>query len=241
VLIAPSLQSSTRAPDSRIAGIRVPVHLNDIGLLGRRLVFHAYPELAGRNIEVRTGNLKSYGQVRWSDAGRINVTCHQDIGGWPEPAIIGLLAHEFSHPAKGQDSSEEETDLDVINRGLGHYLAVERIFVNKHEDYTIGRGKDRYLGVRSIRELLNDHENELLEHLLEDFRIAPSRKRKGIRRIHDTAIHDDIGHSTLMIEGHAIRLRGAHADSDLKLLLRDEIFYVYVDEEVVARVSWHSR
>jgi hypothetical protein len=219
----------------------VPVHLSDTGLLGRRLVFHAYPELAGRNIEVNTGNLKSYGQVRWSDAGGIDVTCHQDVVGWPEPAIIGLLAHEFSHPAKRQDSSEEATDLDVINRGLGHYLAVERTYVNKHEDYTIGRGKDRYLGVRSIRELLNDHEKGLLEHLLVDFRIAPSRKREGFRRIHDTAIHDDIGHSTLIIEGHAIRLGATQADSDLKLLFRDEILYVYVDEEVVARVPWHSR
>jgi hypothetical protein len=219
----------------------VSVHLNDIGLLGRRLVFHAYPELAGRNIEVSTGNLKSYGQVRWSDAGRINVTCHQEVVDWPEPAIIGLLAHEFSHPAKGQDSSEEVTDLDVINRGLGHYLAVERTYVNKHEDHTIGRGKDRYLGARSIRELLNDHEKGLLEHLLEDFRIAPSRQREGFRRIHDTAIHDDIGRSTLMIEGHAIRLRGVQIDSDLKLLFRDGTLYVYVEDKVVARAPWQSR
>jgi hypothetical protein len=219
----------------------MPRQLNDLKELGRRLVLHAYPELTDRNIEVDTGNLKSFGQVRWNDMGGINVTCHQDVVGWPEPAIIGLLAHEISHPAKGQDSSEEMTDLDVIRRGLGHYLAVERAYVNKYEDHVIGKGRDRYLGFQSVRELLNDHEKGVLEHLLQDFRILPSIGKTRLRWIHDTAIHDDIGHSTLMIEGQAIRVKGVWADSDLKLLFRDEMLYVYADDEAIAKVPWHSQ
>ncbi|MFX1263177.1 MAG: hypothetical protein ACFFAZ_13900 [Promethearchaeota archaeon] len=219
----------------------MPVQSNDIGELGRRLVFHAYPELAGRNIEVSTGNLRSYGLVRWSDAGRISITCHQDALYWPEPAIIGLLAHEISHPAKGKDSSEETTDLDVIDRGLGHYLATERAYVNMYEDYTVRRRKDRYLGFQSIRKLLNDHEIVMLEQILEDFRIIPSKKTTRFGLIHDTAIHDGVEHSTLMIEGQAIRVKGVRAGADLKLLFRDRVLYVYADDEVVVKVPWHSR
>ncbi|MFW9887860.1 MAG: hypothetical protein ACFFER_06745 [Candidatus Thorarchaeota archaeon] len=218
----------------------MPAQSNDIGELGRRIVFHAYPELAGRDIEATTSNLRSYGQVRWSDTDRINITCHQDTVCWPEPAIIGLLAHEISHPAKGKYSSEETTDLDVIDRGLGHYLATERAYVNKYEDHTVRGCKDRYLGFQSIRELLNEHEKGMLEKLLEDFRIIPSKKTTRFRLIQDTAIHDDVGHTTLMIEGQSIRVKGVGADSDLKLLFRDKVLYVYADDEVVVKVPWHS-
>ncbi|MFW9803563.1 MAG: hypothetical protein ACFFFC_12960 [Candidatus Thorarchaeota archaeon] len=218
----------------------MPVQSSDIGKLVRRLVVHAYPELAGRNIRACAGALKSYGQVRWSDVGAINITCHQDVMGWPEPAIIGLLAHEISHPAKGHDSSEEATDLDAISRGLGHYLAVERAFVNKYKDHVIEKGKDRYLGFQSIRELLNDHEGRVLEQLLEDFRILPSKRRELFKMMHDTAIYDGTVHSILMIEGKAIRVREIRADYDLKLLLRDDILYVYADDEVIAEVPWEK-
>jgi hypothetical protein len=218
----------------------MPRQLNDIKELGHRLVAHAYPEFEGRDLKINTGNLRSYGQVRWSDAGGIQITCHQDVIEWPEPAIIGLLAHEISHPAEGS-SSEERTDRDVINRGLGHYLAVERAFVNKYEDHGISRGKDRYLGFQSVRELLNEHEQRIMENLLEDFKILPSKETRKFRLFHDTAIHDEIGHSILMIEGQSIRVEGARLNSSIKLLFRDEILYVYADDDVVAQVPWRDR
>jgi len=51
------------------------------------------------------------------------------------------------------------------------------------------------------------------------------------RLMHDAAIYDDIAHSTLMIEGKAIRVRGLRADSDLKLLIRDGNLFVYADDQ----------
>jgi hypothetical protein len=219
----------------------MPNHSNDVRELGRRLVAFAYPEFEGRDVKVITGNLRSYGQVRWSDDGGISIICNRDVVKWPEPVIIGLLGHEMSHPAKGVHSSEENTDLDVISRGLGPYLAVERAYVNKYEDHRIGKGKDRYLGFQSIRELLNDHEQTTMRHLLEDFRITPSRGLNEHRLVHDTAIHDEVGQLILMIEGQAIRVEGVRTDSDVKLLFRDEVLYVYVDDEVATEVPWHER
>jgi hypothetical protein len=221
-------------------GLRMPRQLNDIEELGHRLVAHAYPEFEGRYLAINTGKLRSYGQVRWSDTGGIQITCHQDVIKWPEPALIGLLAHEISHPAGGS-SSEEGTDRDVINRGLGHYLAVERAFVNKHHDHSISRSKDRYLGFQSVMELLNDHEHRIMENLLEDFKIIPSKESSEFRLLHDTAIHDEIGHSILMIEGQSIKLEGARPNSDIKLLFRNETLHVYADDAVVAQVPWRDR
>ncbi|MHA1939376.1 MAG: hypothetical protein ACXABV_10675 [Candidatus Thorarchaeota archaeon] len=218
----------------------MPEQPNDIKELGHRLVVHAYPEFDSRDFTINTGNLRSYGQVRWGDVGGIQITCHQDVIRWPEPVLIGLLAHEISHPAEGS-SSEEGTDRDVIDRGLGHYLAVERAFVNKYDDHSISRGKDRYLGFQSVRKLLNGHEERIMENLLEDFRILPSKETTKFRLLHDTAIHDGIGHSILMIEGQSIRVEGARPNSDIKLLFRDEILYVFVDDEVGAQIPWHER
>jgi hypothetical protein len=225
---------------AKTPGLTMPRQPNDIKELCSRLVAHAYPEFENRDFTVKAGKLRSYGQVRWGDAGGVQITCHQDVIRWPEPALIGLLAHEISHPAAGR-SSEEGTDRDVINRGLGHYLAIERAFVNKYDDHCIGRGEDRYLGFQSVRELLNDHELRIMGNLLEDFKILPSKAATKFRLLHDTAIHDGIGHSILMIEGQSIRVDGASPSSDIKLLFRDEILYVYADDEVVAQVPRRER
>ncbi|MHA2069506.1 MAG: hypothetical protein ACXABY_34520, partial [Candidatus Thorarchaeota archaeon] len=72
----------------------MPEQPSDFKKLGRRLVAHAYPEVSQKKVIIKTSKLESYGQVRWSDVGDIRITCHQDIINWPEPAIIGLLAHE---------------------------------------------------------------------------------------------------------------------------------------------------
>jgi hypothetical protein len=207
----------------------------DLKRLGRSLLTHAYPEFNERGIVIETGKLRSYGQVRWSDTGEIQIMCHQDIVRWPEPAVIGLLAHEISHPAIEPNSSEEATDRDVISRGLGYYLAVERVY----DDHRIGGGRDRYLGFQSIRKLLNSHERCTLENLLEDFNILPGESTR-LRLLHDTAIHDGLGQSILMIEGQAIQIEGTQPDSELKLLIRDEFLYVYADEEIVAQVPWQE-
>ncbi|MHA2140482.1 MAG: hypothetical protein ACXADC_07405 [Candidatus Thorarchaeota archaeon] len=219
----------------------MPAQSSDFKELGRKLITHAYPELSGRNVIIKTGRLRSYGQVRWSDAGAIIITCNRNITNWPEPAVIGLLAHEISHPILGRKSSEEATDMDVIKRGLGHYLAVERAYVSKYNDHDINRNRDRYLGFQSVSHNLNNHERLIMENLLEDFNILPSKESKGVRLIHDTAIHDDTEQSIMMIEGKTIMLKGARPNSDIKMLFRGEVLFIYADDEIVAEIPWHDR
>ncbi len=76
---------------------------SDLMDLAQRLVFHAYPELSQAKISIRYDNVLSYAYVRWSGRGDIQVTCNFNSEGWPEPAILGLISHELSHPAQTRD------------------------------------------------------------------------------------------------------------------------------------------
>ena len=85
------------------------------------------------------------------------------------PALYGLLSHELSHIALGVNlHSEFQADRDVIERGLGPYLAIERLFTNKHSDYILREGEDKYLGFISIRKLLSPDEVHQLDTLISE-------------------------------------------------------------------------
>lgn len=103
---------------------------------------------------------------------------------WPDPAIIGLLAHELSHPVVGDtQQAEYRTDCDVLERGLAVYLAFERAYIGRYHDDRLNH-EDRYLGFLSIREKISTRECGWLDRLLGDFGLVPSR-RPRIYEIHD--------------------------------------------------------
>jgi hypothetical protein len=71
--------------------------------LAKRLVSYAYPELSQTKIAIGYGRISSYANVRWGGKGDIQVTCNVNSEDWPEPALIGLISHELSHPAQTRD------------------------------------------------------------------------------------------------------------------------------------------
>lgn len=211
----------------------------DLQSLTQLLTQNAYPELVKGHISVNVGGIRAYGQVRWSGIDDIRIRCCKDVLKWPEPVVLGLLAHELSHPALGQKASEMSTDNDVIKRGLGHYLAAERAFVGKYEDHRLARGKDMYLGFQTIHDLLNLHEQKLLRYLLDDFNITQSESGSRIfRRFHDTAIYESSSHTLLRVEGHIVETPSLDLEADIKFLFREGQLLIYADDEVVSCINW---
>ena len=101
------------------------------------------------------------------------IRCNRAVRNWPEPALNGLLSHELSHLALGSKMHTElQADKDVIARGLGHYLAVERAFTNKHSDHVLREGEDRYLGYTFIRKLLKYQEVQQLDTLMSNIELG---------------------------------------------------------------------
>jgi len=60
----------------------------------------------------------------------------------------------------------------VINRKLGHYLAIERAYTKKFFDHILREGEDKYLGYTSIRKRLKSKEVRKLDKLLSDLGIV---------------------------------------------------------------------
>ena len=200
--------------------------------LVKRLVSHAYPELSRTNIVIGHGRISSYANVRWGGRGDIQVTCGANSEDWPEPALIGLISHELSHPAQTRDwHSEMKTDQDVLSRGLGPYLAVERVLTGKYNDHTLRGGRDRYLGYSTIRSLLNPRETSNLDRLLEDFRLVPSKSlRKDLDILHDTIAFDEKIATTIVVEGRLFLLPPVPSDADIKILVRENHVIIYADD-----------
>ena len=95
--------------------------------------------------------------IVWSQNKVDTIRCNIAVTEWPEPAILGLLSHELSHITLGTDLHDEiQADEDVIARGLGHYLAIERAFTNK------------YFGYTSIRKMLKSHLVKQLDKLMSE-------------------------------------------------------------------------
>ncbi len=138
------------------------------------IVYHAYPDLSGCRIQGVWKRISAFAQVSLSSS-FFEVQCQHSVRNWPEPALLGLLAHELSHIAlRDTEPDEENADMDTISRGLGPYLAVERIYVGKYLDHIVKKGKDRYVGYNKIRDSLNAHEITQLDLLLQRLGLTPS-------------------------------------------------------------------
>ncbi len=141
------------------------------------LIEYVFSELQNWSISAVVGKTRALGDASWSEGERsLQIRINRSVRDWPDPAIIGLLAHELSHPLVGYNRPVElSTDRHVLKRGLGVYLAFERAFIGRYHDHTL-KGKDRYLGFQSIREELSPMERDTLDRLLGEFRLIPHRQ-----------------------------------------------------------------
>ncbi|MHA2082894.1 MAG: hypothetical protein ACXABD_04010 [Candidatus Thorarchaeota archaeon] len=200
------------------------------------VVNYAYPELRTCDFVVDWRRMSSFAVIRWENLEkRISISLDKSIAAWPEPAMFGLLSHELSHPANRRGGfSEEETDLDVIDRGLGPYLAIERIFAGKYLDHMVRKQRDKYLGYASIRDLLTSDESNQLNRLLRYLRLRPPTKDDHLEgRIHDTYIQQNSNTATIVVAGRKFDLDSYSTNPDVKLIIRNDIVSVYVDEVLV--------
>jgi hypothetical protein len=144
------------------------------------------------------------------------------------------LVHELSHPAqKKKKQSERSTDLDAVERGFGPFLGVERLFTGKYEDHIIKKGKDRYLGYRSIRQLLTEPEIIHLDALLLQLRLIPSTKMEKSRMCHDVVIMHTPTNTTIRIDGHDFKLLSRKENPKITFRQKGQFIHVNVDDEDV--------
>lgn len=136
------------------------------------LMREKYADIKDRTVYILWSREGPNAVIVWSKDKMDSIRCNISVTRWPEQAIIGLLTHELSHISLGTDLHDElQADEDVISRGLGHYLAIERVVTNKISDYVLREEKDRYLGYTSIRERLKPHNVKQLDKLLTDLGI----------------------------------------------------------------------
>ena len=211
----------------------------DLQELAHLLVEEAYPELRGSELDVRRGRTSFFGTVSWTSLpGTIRIVCSTQTKKWHEAALLGLLSHELSHTAQSKHStSERSTDIDVIDRGLGPYLAAERATTGKYEDYIISRGRDRYLGYRTIRGHLLGLELTQLDVLLREMRLVPSRKAECELLNHDVSIRHSDGRTEISINGNTFMVISDAKDPKIELIAREGITCVYVDGREIGSYS----
>ena len=180
----------------------------NLSSLVNRLIEYAYPELDRCEITIGWGRITSFATISWNqDNVDIRIRCSNETKKWPEAPLIGLLAHELSHPAQKRESqTEQSTDLDAIERGFGPYLGVERLFAGKYEDYAIRKGKDRYLGYRSIRNHLSETELSHLDSLLTQLRLIPQTMANRSQIHHDISILNSLNSTVIKIDGYEFEL-----------------------------------
>jgi hypothetical protein len=211
----------------------------DITTLLENLVSLAYPELRQASIDISWGKTSSFAQIQWDKSiNNVSIRINKNVKSWHDAGITGLISHELSHPMqKGRKPSELKTDGDAISRGLGPYLAVERLFAGKYDDHVISSGRDRYLGYRSIRIQLTKLEAQQLDLLLSGIGLAPVNTPSLIQSSHDTIIFDNERRTILTIEGHQFILLTPTINPDVKLAERNHVTFVYVDETLVGQFS----
>ncbi|MGY5858973.1 MAG: hypothetical protein RTU63_06365 [Candidatus Thorarchaeota archaeon] len=207
----------------------------DLSQLVTRLVQTAYPELDPNHIRIDWGRTSSFATVSWThDFKDIRIRCSNETKSWHEAALTGLVSHELSHPAQMKKTqSERSTDLDAIERGFGPFLGVERLFAGKYEDHLIRKGKDRYLGYRSIRQLLTESEVIHLDALLSQLRLVPSSNIEKQSMYHDVVIMHSSTGTTIQIDGHEFELSLKKEDPDVTILQKGRFIHVIVDGEDV--------
>ncbi len=209
----------------------------DINDLIRTVVSFAYPELQKKQVVASWGNTSNYAQVRWSDDdNEINIRINKNVRMWHQAGLTGLLSHELSHPAQsGSGFKEKRTDEDVIARGLGSYLAVERILAGKYEDHIVSRGKDRYLGYRTIRNLLTSKEIQNLDILMSKMKLKPVQHTNPTIFSHDSALFEKGGKTMISIDGNQFTLPDGLQNPDIKMVNRDGSVMVYADKILVGQ------
>lgn len=203
------------------------------------LVKYAYLELESKRFITKVAKIKSYACISWEhNHDVVRVTCNEIVNGWHEAALIGLLSHELSHPASMKmGHREESTDLDVINRGLGPYLALERIITNKYSDHFIKSGRDKYLGYKSIRKLLDAQELIQLDRLLSELRLTAKESTPTLDLVHDYHVmktNDEFVTNSDMISQYQ---ENQDETSELKFVIRDNTTHIYLDEVLVGKFS----
>lgn len=212
-----------------------------IDSLVERLVKIAYPELQYSRINIRWGKTTCFATISWNqDLKEIDIRCNSRVRKWHEAALVGLLSHELSHPAKKSNrNSEKNTDLDVISRGLGVYLAVERILTGKYEDHVIKRGRDRYLGYSSIRKDLTEQEIVQLDKLLLKMRLIPKKTKQSQRALHDMVLIRNENGTSIFIDGHELIMPGQIMDTDVRIVDSNNQSIVYIrDIQVMKFEHW---
>ena len=205
----------------------------------QKLVDTAYPELQDSQVRASYGRTSAFASVMWEpQLESVTALCNPVVKRWHDAAVTGLIAHELSHPAQpGDRGSEEKTDLDVIGRGLGVYLAVERILAGKYEDHHIKRRADRYLGYRTIRRHLSSTETVQLDRLLREMRLIPAQHRGTQLAVHDVTRIDRRNKSYLTIDGTEIVVKRLSHSSMIDVLLEDGQRVVLIDNVEHVRLS----
>ncbi|MFW9810406.1 MAG: hypothetical protein ACFFE6_13590 [Candidatus Thorarchaeota archaeon] len=209
----------------------------DINELAETLISFAYPELEKKEVVVSWGETSVFGHVRWGhEDQRISVRINKRIRDWHQAGITGLLSHELSHPAQsGSGLRERETDQDVISRGLGAYLAVERLLAGKYDDHIIGRGKDRYLGYQSIRNQLTSSELQNLDMLMAKMQLKPTSTAKNTLLSHDSILFREKSGTIMAIEGIQFEIPVGLQNPDIKLVSKEGVVLVYADEVLIGQ------
>lgn len=140
----------------------------DISLLIHKLSNYCYPELATNRIHVSwASDIGAVAFVKWikTDLTPIQIFCNTQMIQFKDPVITGVIAHELSHVAN-KFSDEGHCDYDVINRGLGVYLAVARVVTNMIEDQPAVTPSSPYLGYYTIRKYLSKPKRDEVDMLL---------------------------------------------------------------------------
>jgi len=154
--------------EKRIAGrLADYVHTKKFEDIIFTLMSKEYADIKNRTVHILWARAGANAVIVWSQNKTDTIRCNITVSEWPEPAIIGLLAHELSHIALGAGlHSELQADEDVIERGLGHFLAIERAFTKKYADHVLREDEDRYLGYSSIKKLLKSRQRKQLASLM---------------------------------------------------------------------------
>ncbi len=203
----------------------LPDYLSDI-------IHYSFPELAGQSYSISWKKIPSFAHVIIGQDGSFQIQCDNVTRSWAEPAMIGLLAHELCHVSlRNKRSGECETDECVIARGLGPYLAVERIYAGKYNDHIVQSGSDRYIGYSTIRKKLEKFELTQLDKLLSDLKLIPSETKK-INRVHDSSLQQKGHLGSIIVDGIHYTTGEIPVSADVSIVLREEVIEIYVDDRL---------
>ncbi len=219
--------------DSRMKPL---IQLDDLVSL---LVDKVYPEFKKSNISIDWDNINCFATIYWdSNLANVKIKCNRKIKTWHEASLLGLLSHELSHAVQKQSqNSEMASDLEVINRGMGVYLAVERIVAGKYDDYVIKRGKDKYLGYTSIRKRLLEKELEQLDMLLIEMKLIPRKTTTHIVEHHDMHVIRKKDSTFIHVDGYKFTIKEDVKDCDVRIVDKLGLTEIYVGRDLIGQID----